>query len=122
MNASVAHADRYANVPAMDQGKLVELRSAVGDEELRTMLDLIPAEGLRAIEAIAAARAAGDLDRARQAAHGLKGLAGNFGARRIEAVARDIENGANALADLDRLLPILASALEEIRAGIASAQ
>ena len=121
MNDSVAHADRYDALPAMDPGKLGELRSIVGDDELRSMLDLLPIEGRRAIEAIEDARVAGDMDRARRAAHGLKGLAGNFGAQRIEAVARDIEHSTNALEDLDLLLPILASALEEMRAGIASA-
>ncbi len=121
MNASVALADHYAALPAMDQGKLIELRSIVGDDELRAMLDLLPVEGRRAIEAIEAARVAGDMDRARRAAHGLKGLAGNFGAQRIEAVARYIEHGANAIEELDRLLPILASALEDMRVGIASA-
>lgn len=121
MIAPVGHADRYTALPAMDQRKLVELRSVVGDEELRLMLDLLPAEGRRAMETIETARVAGDMDRARRAAHSLKGLAGNFGAQRIEAVARDIENGTNALEDLDRLLPILAGALEEMRAGIASA-
>jgi HPt (histidine-containing phosphotransfer) domain-containing protein len=121
MIASAAHVNGYATLPAMDRDKLVELRTVVGEAELRVMLDLLPAEGQRAMEAIETARVAGDMDRARRAAHGLKGLAGNFGAQRIETVARDIENAASALEDLDSLLPILATAIEEMRADIASA-
>ncbi len=55
------------------------------------MLAMIPEEAETSLAAIVGAIGTGDLRGLREAAHGLKGLAANFGAERLTALARMLE-------------------------------
>ena len=55
------------------------------------MLKLVPGESARLLSDIQWALGKGDLTTARQYAHSLKGMAGNYAATRIAAVAREFD-------------------------------
>ena len=75
--------------PVFDDTTLSELRKILQDD-LREVMASIPPEAARALNLIKAAVVAKDLDAARAAAHSLTGMALNFGAVRIAAIARSI--------------------------------
>jgi len=92
-----------------DPGKLRELGALVERGAFRAMLTALPDELARAAQAI---RAAADPAGRRGAAHALRGLAGNFGAFAVEAVAKRIENAPEDI-DLKEILSELDAALAE---------
>ena len=97
----------FMALPLLDRVKLAELRLALGGEALDGMLQLLPETALRELTAIRAALQAGRPKELKQAAHTLSGLAANFGAPRMAAIARAINDN---LADIDKvaaLLPLL---------------
>jgi HPt (histidine-containing phosphotransfer) domain-containing protein len=65
-----------------------------------------------------AAIAAGDLDAARRAAHRMKGMASNFGATRLTAIARSIETGSTELDGVSEQVGVLEQALAETQSQI----
>jgi HPt (histidine-containing phosphotransfer) domain-containing protein len=96
---------------AMDFARLEEFRD-YDDEELtmtREVIALFTADAPQRLKAIAAAIAAGDADALGQAAHALKGSAGNVGAIAIQQAAAELEAlaaggpGPDAAARLSRL-------------------
>jgi signal transduction histidine kinase/CheY-like chemotaxis protein/HPt (histidine-containing phosphotransfer) domain-containing protein len=108
-------------VPLFDAAKLTELRESFGEEDLRTALNCIPAEGARCLSQIKAAINIGDLDAVRKAAHSLKGMAGNFGATRLAAISRRIEMEAPAIEVIAGIVNELEQTLDETHAGIRNA-
>ncbi len=84
-------------VPLFDEEVLDQLRGAIGYEVFQRMLILVPGESERLLSDIQWALGKGDLTTARQYAHSLKGMAGNYAATRIATVAREFEIEAQTL-------------------------
>jgi HPt (histidine-containing phosphotransfer) domain-containing protein len=105
-------------VAIFDPATLAELRGGLEESELRAALAMIPGEGAECLNEIKAAVAAADLDAARKVAHRLKGLASNFGAARLAAIARRIELEATAIEVVSQHVRPLEIALHETRAQI----
>ncbi len=105
--AAPADQDGLHGVPLLDRVKLSELRLALGAESLESMLRLMPETSLRELSAIRAAFQ-GDRPRdLRQAAHTLTGLAANFGAPRLAAIARALNEHHADPERVASLLPLL---------------
>ncbi len=99
--------------------RLLTLRDQVarpGEDVLGELLTLFERDSVVRIAAIRAALAAGDVEERRNAAHALKGSAGNVGARRVAALAARIEGNVAADADADRLESEVAAALVALKA------
>jgi HPt (histidine-containing phosphotransfer) domain-containing protein len=94
-----------------DPSKLAELRDLVEAAAFRSMVEALPGGLAEQAEAV---RAAANPSARRDAAHGLKGLAANFGAFSVEAAALALEQ-AGEEADLGPLFADLDAALEETR-------
>ena len=78
-------------VPLFDAEALDQLRSTIGAEAFQRLLNLVPKDSAKLLNYIQRAISAGDLPAARRYAHSLQGMAGNFAATRIAAVARELE-------------------------------
>jgi HPt (histidine-containing phosphotransfer) domain-containing protein len=105
--------------PLFDEDQMATLRDALGDEELRAMLARLPAAIAQAQQKIEEAVAAGNLEAARRAAHGLKGVATNFGAARIAATAREMELETASIEAMQERLPVLLDAMTMTFAALA---
>ncbi len=99
--------------PIIDDAKLARLRSAIGGDELRALLDALPDEAARCLGALRETVARDDLDATRRIAHTMKGLAGNFGLARLEQAAAKLEHEENNIAGIRDLVPMLEGAVEE---------
>lgn len=75
----------------IDDQAIDGLRDMLSEDKLRHILGRVPPEAGAQLNAIKTAIAGGDLDTARRAAHKLKGMAGNIGARRLADAARRVE-------------------------------
>jgi len=96
--AAPAPAAASEDGPVLDSGRLQEFRD-YDDEELSTtreVIALFQADAPARVEAIAAAVAAGDAEALSQAAHALKGAAGNIGALALQQAAARLEADARA--------------------------
>lgn len=80
------------NVPLINNEKVRNLQSAVGHEAFDEIIHAMPQETKRYVELLTTAYHSRDLNEIATAAHCLKGMAGSFGADRICALARTIEN------------------------------
>nr|WP_209980726.1 ATP-binding protein [Azospirillum picis] len=99
--------ERFAGLPLVDRVKQAELRLALGGEALDGMLLLLPETTLRELAAIRSALASGRPQELKQAAHTLSGLAANFGAPRVAAIARAINDNPTDTEKVAALLPLL---------------
>lgn len=113
-------ATTWETLPLLDEGKLAELAGAVGAEVVGTMLAMIPGEAENSLAAMIGAIGEENLSGLRQAAHGLKGLAANFGAARLTALARILEVEAPDVAAASLLMPHLNRAVADTSALIAA--
>ncbi|AWB06964.1 hybrid sensor histidine kinase/response regulator (plasmid) [Azospirillum humicireducens] len=93
--------------PLLDRVKLAELRLALGGTALDGMLQLLPETALRELTAIRSALQDGRPKELKQAAHTLSGLAANFGAPRMAAIARAINDNPGDTDKVAALLPLL---------------
>lgn len=75
----------------LDTATLQGLAQDVGAEQLAIVIGLFADELARRAADLDRAREAVDVDGLRRAAHGIKGSASTFGARRVEAAARRLE-------------------------------
>jgi CheY-like chemotaxis protein len=103
------------STPLMDEGRLGELRDAIGEAKLNTYLADLTGESNQLLRDIQEALAAGEMARAQKAAHDLKGMAGNFCATRIAAIANEIETGAPSIEAAERESENLKLAIEQTR-------
>ena len=108
--------DHTADVtPLFDKGRLNALRDAIGEEKLQTFLADLSSESNKLLRNIQDALAAGELETARKAAHDLKGMAGNFCATRVAAIAKEIETEAPTIEAAERESDNLKLAIEQTR-------
>jgi signal transduction histidine kinase/DNA-binding response OmpR family regulator len=112
--------DGMEAVAVFNAATLTELREGLEESELRAALAMIPEEGAKCLNEIKAAVAAGELDTARKVAHRLKGLASNFGAARLAAIARRIELEAPEIEIVSKHVRPLEIALHETQAKISA--
>jgi HPt (histidine-containing phosphotransfer) domain-containing protein len=106
----------------LDPSVLADLRASVGDDEafVAELIDELLEDAPRQLETLREAVAAGDGERARRAAHTLKGHGRTFGATELSSLCQEGEAAA-AAGDLDavaaRLDPIEA-AWERVRVAL----
>ncbi|MBI4494552.1 MAG: response regulator [Chloroflexi bacterium] len=115
--------------PALDRSVLDQMRSLDpegGAELVRELIELFLEDAPAQLAAVRAGVLAGNADQVRRAAHGLKGVSGNMGARPVAAVCLELEtlgrsgplDGATALlARLEREFERLRQALEAVVSG-----
>jgi HPt (histidine-containing phosphotransfer) domain-containing protein len=115
----------YAAVPIVDDvvvKRLLTLRDQVakpGEDVLGDLLSLFERDTRTRLEAIRSAVSHANADERKNAAHALKGSAGNVGAQRVAAIAAFVEKNWPAHGDLERLELEVAEALAVLRARLA---
>jgi signal transduction histidine kinase/CheY-like chemotaxis protein/HPt (histidine-containing phosphotransfer) domain-containing protein len=87
-----AAARAAAPEPVLDEQNLSELLEAVLPEKTIGFVEVFLSDAAERLAQIDAAIAGGDLDACRRAAHALIGMAGTFGALRMSALSRRLEN------------------------------
>lgn len=97
--------------PLLDESVLEMLRSILPGEEFQDVVRVAVDSYARYAAEIAAAGPS--WDKARSAAHTLKGSAGTLGCRRISEMAYAIEHNAAAYTGYGHLLPLLRSAIHD---------
>ena len=100
-------------VDLFDEARLGELRSAIGEETLQEFLGGLLGNSGKLLKSMQSALAEGDLDAARKVAHELKGMAGNFCASRVAAIAEEIETEAPTIEAAEREAKYLKLAIEQ---------
>ncbi len=100
-------------LPLFDREKFDELREALGDDGLQEALGYVPTEAAKSLAEIKNSIAAGDLETAQRAAHSIKGMASNFGALRLQNVAREIETESADIETVTQKLADLEDALTQ---------
>jgi HPt (histidine-containing phosphotransfer) domain-containing protein len=105
--------------PVIDEVTFRELQDAAGAEFVVELVDTFLEEAPGMLAALRQARAAGDGDAFRRAAHSLKSNGLTFGASALAAAARTLELGGiasePALAALQRDFDAAAARLKELR-------
>lgn len=96
-----------------DLEKVASLRDVMGEEAFQTLIGRVPDESTNLLSNIQQSLAAGNLESAQRAAHGLKGMASNVGAERIEAIARRIELEAKTVDAASKEVEQLESVVDE---------
>ncbi|MCC7137040.1 MAG: Hpt domain-containing protein [Planctomycetes bacterium] len=101
----------------VDPMVLGQLRALGGDDAgfLEGIVRSFLAHTERAVVELRAAATSGDRERLRRAAHGLKGSAGNLGAKPLAALARRVEEAAVAGGDARPVVESVASEAERVR-------
>lgn len=106
--------------PALDPESIAALAGVVPDDNgafLRELISIFLADTPPRLAEVERALAANDAASLVQAAHSIKGAAGNFGANRFARCARDIEalGKAGDLAPVHALIPELRAAYDAVR-------
>ncbi len=108
------------DLDVLDDSVVSMLRNTLDEADFRPILDSLPEESGKCLAAIQAAIGLGDLEEARRVAHGLKGMAGNLGAKRLAKLAQTIECQPMGLAEMQQVVPELAEAIADVRQRIAA--
>jgi PAS domain S-box-containing protein len=85
-----------AEAPDLDDAQLDGLTRLMPAARLRTIIETFLASAQTRLQRIEAAAKAGDLTGLAREAHDLKGVSGNFGARRLQQLAERLEQAAKA--------------------------
>ena len=104
----------------LDEAQLDRLIGVLGPEALADAIASLPDEAEQSLQAIRDADAKGDTAEVYRAAHALKGMAGNFAARRVADIADEIEARAKAGRPAAERLAELERAVAATRAAIAA--
>ncbi|WP_404384230.1 PAS domain S-box protein [Caenispirillum salinarum] len=109
-----------AEAVTLDAAVLARLEGQVGEAMLVRILDAVAQRLEPTAAAVADAAEAGDAEAARRAAHGLKGMAAQFGARHVAQLAERIETAARAgaLPDAEAAVAALRPAAEATVAAV----
>lgn len=99
-------------LPLFDRERVEGGLGVLPPHRVAGMLGMLPAEVRRRLDEYRAALEAGDLSTARRAAHTMKGLAANFGAARLEAIARAAEAACGSVDAARAATPLIEDAVE----------
>ncbi len=97
--------------PAIDNAVLDDLAAALGEAAVANMMPTFLVNMIEYRDQLASAIAGNDLAAAKRAAHALKGLAAQFGAPQVSALARSIELDCLTVTDVAEVLGKLVSAV-----------
>lgn len=100
-------------LPLIDARRFDAMRQAVGDEEYRKLIAMLPAAYDEERERIETALTAGDGETFRRAAHSIKGMAVNLSAERLAGLARQLEQQSPDLDQVSRDLSPLDDLVEQ---------
>lgn len=103
-----------ADAAGFDEATLQGLLEDVGREQLPVVLGLFADELSRRARDLQQARDAIAVDGLQRAAHGIKGSASTFGARRVTAAARRLEDDCRAGRPGEELVAACDTLLEEM--------
>ena len=109
----ISDQDTLSGLPLFDSEKFNDLRDALGEDGLQEALGYVPAEAAKSLVEIRDSIAAGDLETAQRAAHSIKGMASNFGALRLQDIARQIEMETSDIEGVTNKLPVLEDTMEQ---------
>ncbi len=104
------------NPPLVDSAKLAHLHDTIDKDAFHRLMCTLPNEYGAALAQIKAALEADDLKAAQDAAHSLRGMAGNFAAERIAALAHQIEFEARTVEEAQGRTARMETAIEQTRA------
>lgn len=104
--------------PLFDPTILDSFRTRLGHQRVKDLVTATMAGFDGPVSAVDAARQTGNLPAARAAGHALKGLAAQFGARRLAALGGSIQNDCPDTGTLDRLATRLPDLVQETRAAM----
>ena len=99
----------WSGIPVQDPEKRASLLSAIGEGRLKELLALVPAEILKVIAVIDGIQAsdappeADTLEKLYREAHGLKGVAVNYGLVRLAKVSDAVQDYCRTRGDIDLL-------------------
>lgn len=108
----------FDSLPLFDTHMVDRLRVTLSEDELAELMAFLPEEGRRVLNELAHARQSGDLSPVMVAAHGLRGVAGNFGAVRLEAISRAMNTKDVSIEELEVLAVQLSRCIVEIDADL----
>ena len=100
-----------ASPTVLDETALNDLIGTLGADAVANMLPTFVGNMIDYRDRMAAAVAAGDLTESKRTAHAMKGLAAQFGAPQVSAIAKSIEQDAVTLADVASQMPSLVGAV-----------
>ena len=102
-------------IPALDVAVFAELSAALPHGKMQELVGLFVCESDFYMTEIAARRAEGDLDSVARLARNIVGIAGNLGAARASALARQLERACRAKdkADSYRLISEMSQACRD---------
>ena len=112
--------------PVIDRAVFAELKATTGPEFVTELVDTFLEEAPGLLAELRAARAGGDAERFRRAAHSLKSNGNTFGAGQLAARARELElkgldadpsHDANAITALDGAYAVAAAELKALSHG-----
>lgn len=90
-------ADGVDLVPVVDEAYVEKISAELGAENVASLLHLFLDDATLILSSLDEAVEDGAYDRARKIAHGLHGIAGNSGARRVQKIAKEIQLSEGAL-------------------------
>ena len=107
-------------LPLIDHDVMTEWCSDMDRADVLAILAHVPDEAGRALAELDKAIAAADHDRARRAAHRLKGMAVNLGAARLARLARAIEIESRGIGEVVSQMPVLQRVVADTLAALHS--
>ena len=105
----------FDSLPQFAPDIFESLERSLGKTDLYELLSYLPEEGDRVLVELANARQSGTLEAVRVATHALKGAAGNFGAIRLEAISKAMNDSGTTLEDLNKLAGPLERCIEALK-------
>ena len=100
-------------VPVVDEAYVEKISAELGAENVASLLRLFSDDATLILSSLHEAVEDGAYDRAREIAHGLHGIAGNSGARRVQKIAKEIQLSEGTLEE---------AALAELKSAFTGAQ
>lgn len=106
---------RYGEHILLDDAMLDALEEALDRATLQPMVNTFKENMDKYVAELNDLVDGGDLQKSKRTAHALKGLSAQFGASRVSAMARDIEESMTDLNEVKSILPLLRQSIEETK-------
>ena len=108
-----ANSNGYDNHILLDNTMIDALEEVLDKATLKPMVTTFKQNMGKYIEELDDLVEGGQLQKSKRTAHALKGLSAQFGASRVSAMAKDIEESMTDLDDIRDILPLLRQSIEE---------